>query len=113
MRPIEPRTCFMGRIDCAMEAIIDGGPVLYTQSRPAFQAAPECKWSAMLESVRKDIEGVFGILKQRFHYLKQFNRMHSHKDIDNSFVTCCILHNMLLKARMGTWSQSWNRFPVV
>jgi hypothetical protein len=53
----------------------------------------------MLESVRKDIEGVFGILKQRFHFLKQFNRMHSQKDIDNSFVTCCILHNMLLKAR--------------
>jgi hypothetical protein len=38
MRPIEPRTCFMGCIYCAMEAIIDG-PVLYTQSRPAFQVA--------------------------------------------------------------------------
>jgi hypothetical protein len=29
----------MGCIYCAMEAIFDGGPVLYTQSRPAFQAA--------------------------------------------------------------------------
>jgi hypothetical protein len=93
MRPMEPRRCFMVCIYCAMEAIIDG-PVLYTQSRPAFQSAQNVSGR---QSVRKDIEGVFGILKQRFHFLKQFNRMHSHKEIDNSFVTCCILHNMLLK----------------
>ena len=57
----------------------------------------ERKWAAMLESVRKDIEGVFGLLKERFHFLKQFNRMHCQKDIDIAFVTCCIIHNMLLE----------------
>ena len=56
-------------------------------------------WSAMLESISKDIEGVFGILKKRFVFLKVFNHMHHHhQHIDNAFFTsCCILHNILLK----------------
>ena len=58
--------------------------------------SPARKWAAMLESVRKDIEGVFGILKARFAILKHFNNMHHQCDVDNVFVTCCILHNMLL-----------------
>jgi hypothetical protein len=31
------------------------------------------KWAAQLESIRKDIEGVFGHLKRRFLFLKSFN----------------------------------------
>ena len=54
-------------------------------------------WSAMLESVRKDIECVFGILKKRFYVLKAFNRMSNVRNIDDVFVTCCILHNILLE----------------
>ena len=59
--------------------------------------SPVMKWSAKLESVRKDIEGVFGILKKRFRFLKNFNNLFHQSDIDNAFVTCCMLHNMLLK----------------
>ena len=55
------------------------------------------KCAAMIESVRKDIEGVFGILKKRFAFLKVFNRMHSQKQVDCAFVTCCIIHNILLR----------------
>ena len=56
------------------------------------------KWSCMLELVRKDIEYVFGILKKRFVILKAFNQMLKVQNIDNVFVTCCILHNILLEA---------------
>ena len=55
------------------------------------------KWSKLVESVRKDIECTFGILKIRFKYLKHFNRSHNVSDVDNAFTTCCTLHNMLLE----------------
>jgi hypothetical protein len=44
------------------------------------------------------IECVFGILKKRFVILKAFNRMAKVQNIDDVFVTCCILHNILLEA---------------
>lgn len=60
-------------------------------------------WSCQLESVRKDIECTFGILKVRFRVLqhplpymaKDWNTYRS--KIDNIVWSCCILHNMLLK----------------
>jgi hypothetical protein len=55
------------------------------------------KWSAKLESVRKDIEGVFGILKNRFRFLKKYNMLHKQSQVDAAFATCCMLHNMLLQ----------------
>ena len=58
---------------------------------------PLMKWSGMIESIRKDIECVFGSLKNRFAYLKKFNKMRKQKDIDNAFTTCCMLHNILLE----------------
>jgi len=51
----------------------------------------------MLESLRKDVECTFGILKGRFRILKTAVRLHRAIDIDKVFLTCCILHNMLLK----------------
>jgi hypothetical protein len=48
------------------------------------------KWSGKVESVRKDIEGVFGILKRRFKFLKNFNNLHNPGAIDNAlFVVPC------------------------
>ena len=52
-------------------------------------------FSRALESVRKDVECFFGILKGRFRILKLRLAYHSKEDIDNIFSTCCILHNML------------------
>lgn len=81
--------------------LCDGGyhrwPCLVYPVKTGAPGSPARKWAAMIESVRKDIEGVFGILKSRFAILKHFNRMHHQRDVDNVFVTCCILHNMLLK----------------
>ena len=56
------------------------------------------KYSAKFESVRKDIEGVFGILKKCFKFLKNFNMLQTQSGfVDNVFVTCCIIHNIQLE----------------
>ena len=55
----------------------------------------ELKWSKNLESVRKDVECTFGILKKRFLFLKNPIQHHFPEKIENAFVTCCALHNWL------------------
>lgn len=71
--------------------------------------ADEKLWSEWLESVRKDVECAFGILKGRFRFLRNGIQLHKQKDIDNVFFTCLILHNMLLKVdgldkyELGAW----------
>ena len=81
--------------------ICDGGyhrwPCFLFPIKSGAPGSPAMKCAAMIESVRKDIECVFGILKKRFAFLKVFNRMHSQKLIDCAFVTCCIIHNILLR----------------
>lgn len=56
----------------------------------------ELLWSTRLESVRKDVECTFGILKGRFRILQSRILFHSQKKVDNIFVGACILHNMNL-----------------
>ena len=83
--------------------ICDGGyhscwPCLMSPSKNGMPGSPEMRWSKNLESVRKDTEGVFGILKIRFRFLKNFNCLRHQSSIDDAFTTCCILHNMLLRS---------------
>ncbi|CAN0429414.1 unnamed protein product, partial [Pylaiella littoralis] len=52
-------------------------------------------FSKRLESVRKDVECFFGILKIRFRILKLAMTYQEQERIDYVFFTCCILHNML------------------
>ena len=54
------------------------------------------KFTDWIASVRKDVECFFGILKARFRYFKNPICLHDQKDIDNAFVTACIIHNMIL-----------------
>jgi hypothetical protein len=61
----------------------------------APSSAAELRWSKALESVRKDIECFFGILQGRFRILKLPLQYRQHHDIDNMFMTCCILHNII------------------
>lgn len=56
----------------------------------------EALWSKWVESVRKDVECVFGILKGRFRCLKLPIFYQTKSVIDSMFFTCCILHNILL-----------------
>ena len=65
---------------------------------------PLYHWSKRLESVRKDIECVFGRLKIRYSILKNRLRLHYKADIDKVFRVCCILHNMLLV------NDGWNEY---
>ena len=58
----------------------------------------EIRFSEWLESLRKDVECTFGILKQRWRMLKSGIRLHSIESCDRMFKTCCALHNFLLEA---------------
>ena len=67
-------------------------------------------WSEFLEAVRKDVECTFGKLKNRFHILRGI-RFPEQSIVESSFVTCCILHNMLLEIDgydISTWELDVN-----
>ena len=54
------------------------------------------RFSQRLESVRKDAECTFGILKKRWRILKNHMLIHNKARIDNVVFTCAILHNILI-----------------
>ena len=67
---------------------------------PPFKNSIFCDeicWSEWLESMQKDVECAFGILKGRFRILKAGVRLHSVRSVDMAWLTCCALHNMLLE----------------
>ena len=66
-------------------------PIKWTTSRM------EIRFSAWLESLRKDVECTFGILKGRWRILKSGIRLFGTVVPDNVFLTCCALHNCLLE----------------
>jgi hypothetical protein len=55
----------------------------------------QIRWSEFAESIRKDVECSFGILKKRFQLLKNGINWHHKNDIDNAVFSCVTLHNML------------------
>ncbi|CAB9496564.1 Plant transposon protein [Seminavis robusta] len=58
----------------------------------------EERLSEWIESFRKDAECCFGILKGRFRVLKTGIRLEGPEAADRIWLTCCALHNLLLKA---------------
>ena len=80
--------------------LCDGGYHLWDTLIPPYkdQLEGSCmmEWSKHVESSRKDIECVFGILKRRFLFLKHPIRFQSPEIIHRTFLTCCVLHNLLL-----------------
>ena len=62
---------------------------------PSKRAADvqDYNWSEMLESLRKDIECLFGMMKQEFAILKYGRRFNSLEVMDEIFLTCCAIHN--------------------
>lgn len=54
-------------------------------------------WSSRLESIRKDVECFFGILKRRWKILQYGVRTKLMKSVDNLLYACCAFHNMLLE----------------
>lgn len=79
--------------------IVDGGYHKWKCLQCPFKhtsKSAEALWSRWVESVRKDVECTFGILKDRFRCLKLPIYYQDKDVIDNMFFTCCILHNILL-----------------
>lgn len=57
------------------------------------------KLTEMEESVRKDVERTFGQMKSSWRCLKIPCLWQDEAHVDNMFVTCCILHNMMKEFR--------------
>lgn len=78
--------------------ICDGGyhrwPTLIPPYKHQVEDCPKGKWSKHVESLRKDVECTFGILKKRFAILKHRSRLHSKELVEDIFRSCCVLHNM-------------------
>jgi hypothetical protein len=57
----------------------------------------EVLWSEWLESVRKDVECAFGVIKSRFRYLWGSVVAQDEEIIEWAMKTACILHNLILE----------------
>ena len=81
--------------------VCDGGYHRWTSCMNPFkhqlEGSETAYWSRHLESIRKDVECSFGILKKRFMILKHAIRFHDAGAIENLFITCCVIHNLLLE----------------
>lgn len=88
-----PRVCKGGYF------LVDGGYNKYPYLIDPLQTTcryDERVWSEWLESVRKDVECTFGMLKNRFRYFLNPIQHHKFDTIDAAWKCSCILHNMIL-----------------
>ena len=79
--------------------IVDNGYLDWSCAVPLMKhpiSYEQIKFSEWIESMRKDIECTFGILKHRFAILKNGIRLGSIQQCDQVWLTCCALHNRLL-----------------
>lgn len=93
--------------------MVDNGYLNWPTTVPPFKNPSnvgELRWSKWLESMRKDVECTFGILKGRFRILKTGVRVHSFKRMDNIWFTCCALHNWLLN--IDGLDANWNEGAI-
>ena len=80
--------------------LVDNGYLNWGVTIPPLKQTatiPEWRFSKWLESMRKDVECTFGILKGRWRVLKAGIRVHGTAASDMIWKTCCALHNMLLE----------------
>jgi hypothetical protein len=80
--------------------LVDNGYLAWSTTVPPIKTTTsraEIRFSAWLESMRKDVECTFGILKGRWRILKTGIRLFGTHSADKIFLTCCALHNWLLE----------------
>lgn len=80
--------------------IVDNGYHSWSVTIPPFKSTnsrQELEFSEWLESMRKDVECTFGILKGRWRILKAGIRTRGLGRADKIWKTCCALHNYLLE----------------
>jgi hypothetical protein len=85
---------------CGAYLITDGGyPTCYSFVNPNLPdwAYHSVLWAEWLESIRKDVERLFGTLKMRFRWLIGPIAYHKLSTIQNVVKVCAILHNRLLE----------------
>jgi hypothetical protein len=80
--------------------IVDNGYLQWSCTVPPFTITSdmdEIRWSKWLESMQKDVECTFGILKGRWRILKSDIRINGVDAVNNIWFTCCALLNWLLE----------------
>jgi hypothetical protein len=80
--------------------IVDNGYLNWAVTVPPLKVSSdqrEIRWSQWMESIRKDVECMFGILKGRWRILKTGIRLFGVESADKIWMTCCALHNWLLE----------------
>eukprot|EP00956_Cyclotella_meneghiniana_P025798 scaffold54583_cov64-Cyclotella_meneghiniana.AAC.1 len=86
--------------DRGVYLICDGGylrwPVLICPYKHESCATQKGYFSSKLESVRKDVECCFGILKKRWKILEYGLRFRDIKVCEKVFIVCSMLHNMMI-----------------
>jgi hypothetical protein len=90
--------------------VVDNGYLKWTTTIAPMKTCASVeglRWSRWLESMRKDVECTFGILKGRWRILKVGIRSSNLVHVDNIWRTCCALHNWLLE--VDGLSVGWNK----
>ncbi len=80
--------------------LVDNGYLSWSTTIPPSKLPPSQKElcrSEWLESMRKNVECTFGILKGRWRILKTGIRLHGVSQPDKVWMTCCALRNWLLE----------------
>jgi hypothetical protein len=80
--------------------ITDNGYLDWSCTVPPFGVTNninEIRWSKWLESMWKDVECRFGIMKGRWRILKSGVRLHGFEGVDSVWFTCRVLYNWLLE----------------
>ena len=88
--------------------IVDNGYLNWSITVPPLKSSVlrrEIRFSEWIESMCKDVECAFGILKGRWRCLKYGIRLKGHDNCDKLWLTCCALHNKLLE--IDGLSEQW------
>lgn len=79
--------------------IVDNGYLPWPTMVPPFKCSTtyaEMRFLKWIESLRKDVECTFGIMKGRFCILKTGIPLHGIAVCNRMWLTCCALHNFFL-----------------
>jgi hypothetical protein len=90
--------------------LCDNGYLEWSTTVPPHKCSQDGRaerWSEWIESMRKDVECTFGILKGRWRILKTGIRLHGTKPADQIFKTCCAPHNWL--SEIDGLDDEWER----
>lgn len=84
---------------CGVWFLVDNGYHSVSCTIPPFKNpgyTDQYVWSEWVESTRKDVECIFGMMKGRFLILGSPIRYHGVGVIDKIWKSCCALHNLIL-----------------